>query len=117
MDDWQDPEYIKEQQKALEEFAKKQKALKAAAKKVKKKKTKKKKKGTLGPGMSLDVDNMSNAPSGFYTVQESQLDEESDGESRYEEGKLPEPSRANMSRTRALDIDRSSVDQFNSNYD
>jgi hypothetical protein len=58
MDDWQDPDYIEEQRKALEDFSKKQKEIRAAAKKKKKKK-KNKKKGTTGEALDGDDDDAS----------------------------------------------------------
>jgi len=49
-DDWQDPNYIVAQAKALQEYSRKQREIKAAHGKKKKKKTKKKKRGGAQTG-------------------------------------------------------------------
>ena len=109
-DDWQDPDYIAEQQKALEEFAKKQREIKAnMGAKKKKKKTKKKKKGQTGEtgGEALDLDAESAAPSQLLPGGGS--DDGSEYVSRVEESKL-----GGMNGTR---FGEQSVDNFNSNFD
>ena len=59
-DDWQDPGYIEEQRRALQDFSKKQREIRTAHAKKKKKKGKKKKRGFTG-GDALDMDDDASA--------------------------------------------------------
>ncbi len=78
-DDWQDPEYIEEQRRALQDFSKKQREIKSQhAKKKKKGKKKKGKRGITG-GDALDMDMENNdGTSQFKTIKDSDVSESLD---------------------------------------
>lgn len=92
-DDWQDPEYIEEQRKALTEFSKKQKEIRAAHGAKKKKKKKKSKKGSGAHALGME---------------DSQIPGAGDGAS---DGYGDEGDESKIEKTRMED------DQINSQYD
>ena len=100
-DDWQDADYIEEQRKALQEFSKKQKAIKSAHGKKKKKKGKKKKRGqNAGDALEFDVES-----EGYSQIHKGEIagDDMDNGSMEGEDGdraKLEEYKQANMSKTR-----------------
>ena len=101
MDDWQDPDYIEEQRKALEEFSKKQKEIRMAAKKKKKKKKNKKKGLTAGEALDGEDDDVSQSQ--FPGIGGSDA-----GSNEYEEEKLGDTQKiqniTNLSKTRIQDF-------------
>ena len=119
-DDWQDPDYIEEQRAALQDFSKAQREIKAAHAKKKKKKGKKKKRGQTGGDALDNFDGEDVSESQFGTVQESQLDLQS--QESYDRGsqgrpdQLEEEKVAQISKTPA-EMDRSSIGNGGSNYD
>jgi hypothetical protein len=108
-DDWQDPEYIADQRKALQDFAKKQREIKSShqGKKKKKKKGKKKKGQTAGDAIDAELDELSN--DNFRTVKDDSASVLSDDGEVFEEEKVPHKQN-DISKTRVGEIDRSSID-------
>jgi len=117
-EDWQNPNYIEEQRKALQEFSAKQVQIKNAHSKKKKKKGKKKKKSAITGGDALDFDNEDEPASQYQQFDDGRSQESLEVQypgQHLEETKVNHQS---MSKTRmGIGEDGSMMDNMHSQFD